>query len=179
MLKDTIKRYDPDNKLIKFVSIDNLKSIPPQIHSVPALVEKGSDGNITTILFGKQVFDYLILPGKGKLMSVSTPETEVQISTEPNYFAFGKQVSYTDSFANFNENSSSLNVASQPSGWATFDNSLVDTDITPNVILQEDTRPKKDLIDLDSYRMQRDLEINQNDLNKTQLPIPIPSSTRK
>jgi len=66
MLIDNIKRYDVDKK-IKLVSIDELLAkninIEDKIHSVPAFMILPSK----ELLFGKEVFDYLLLPGRGLL----------------------------------------------------------------------------------------------------------------
>lgn len=68
VLLDTIKRHDKNN-MIKTVSIDLLRSlnkpIDPAIHSVPALLLL----NTKEYLFGKNVFDYLLLPNRGVLFS--------------------------------------------------------------------------------------------------------------
>lgn len=68
VLLDTIKRHDKNN-MIKTVSIDLLRSlnkpIDPAIHSVPALLIL----NTKEYLFGKTVFDYLLLPNRGVLFS--------------------------------------------------------------------------------------------------------------
>jgi len=68
VLLDTIKRHDKTN-MIKTVSIDLLRSlnkpIDPAIHSVPALLLL----NTKEYLFGKNVFDYLLLPNRGVLFS--------------------------------------------------------------------------------------------------------------
>lgn len=70
VLLDTIKRHDKNN-MIKTVSIDLLRSlnkpIDPDIHSVPALMLLNS--NEKEYLFGKNVFDYLLLPNRGVLFS--------------------------------------------------------------------------------------------------------------
>jgi len=66
MLLEHIKRYDKD-KIIKLVSIDDLRSkninIENKIHSVPAFMILPSK----ELLFGKSVFDHLLLPGRGIL----------------------------------------------------------------------------------------------------------------
>ena len=68
VLLETIKRHDKNN-MIKLVSIDLLRSlqkpIDPRIHSVPALLLVNSK----EYLFGKNVFDYLLLPNRGVLFS--------------------------------------------------------------------------------------------------------------
>lgn len=66
MLLEHIKRYDKE-KLIKMVSVDELRSknikIDAKIHSVPALVLVPTK----EVIFGKAVFDHLLLPGRGVL----------------------------------------------------------------------------------------------------------------
>jgi hypothetical protein len=68
MLLDHIKRYDKE-KIIKLVSIDDLRAknigIESKIHSVPAFMILPSK----ELLFGKTVFDHLLLPGRGILCS--------------------------------------------------------------------------------------------------------------
>lgn len=66
ILLDTIKRHDK-NKIIKLLSIDYLrtlnKPIDNRIHSVPALMFLPSK----EIIYGKAVFDHLLLPNRGLL----------------------------------------------------------------------------------------------------------------
>jgi len=66
MLLEHIKRYDKE-KIIKLVSVDDLRSknikIETKIHSVPAFMILPSK----ELLFGKAVFDHLLLPGRGIL----------------------------------------------------------------------------------------------------------------
>ena len=68
MLLEHIKRYDKE-KIIKLVSIDDLRNkninIESKIHSVPAFMILPSK----ELLFGKAVFDHLLLPGRGILCS--------------------------------------------------------------------------------------------------------------
>jgi len=97
ILLDTIKRHDKTN-MIKLVSIDTLRSlkkpIDPKIHSVPALLLV----NTKEYMFGKAVFDYLLLPSRGILFSNQTRTTDkdnVQSETkqvnpdEPMAFTLG------------------------------------------------------------------------------------------
>ena len=68
MLLEHIKRYDKE-KSIKMVSVDELRSknikIDSKIHSVPALMLMPNK----ELLFGKAVFDHLLLPPRGILCS--------------------------------------------------------------------------------------------------------------
>jgi hypothetical protein len=71
MLLEHIKRYDKE-KSIKLVSIDDLRNkninIEGKIHSVPAFMILPSK----ELLFGKSVFDHLLLPGRGILCSTQS-----------------------------------------------------------------------------------------------------------
>ena len=71
MLLEHIKRYDKE-KSIKLVSIDDLRTrninIESKIHSVPAFMILPSK----ELLFGKSVFDHLLLPGRGILCSTQS-----------------------------------------------------------------------------------------------------------
>ena len=71
MLLEHIKRYDKE-KIIKLVSIDDLRNkninIESKIHSVPAFMILPSK----ELLFGKSVFDHLLLPGRGILCSTQS-----------------------------------------------------------------------------------------------------------
>ncbi len=75
MLLEHIKRYDKD-KIIKLVSIDDLRNkninIESKIHSVPAFMILPSK----ELLFGKSVFDHLLLPGRGILCSTQSTRLE-------------------------------------------------------------------------------------------------------
>jgi len=81
MLLEHIKRYDKE-KVIKLVSIDDLRNkninIESKIHSVPAFMILPSK----ELLFGKAVFDYLLLPGRGILCSTQSTRLDKVISGE-------------------------------------------------------------------------------------------------
>lgn len=66
ILLETVKRHDK-NKKIKLLSVDYLrninKNIDSRIHSVPALMFMPSK----ELIFGKAVFDHLLLPNRGVL----------------------------------------------------------------------------------------------------------------
>jgi hypothetical protein len=73
MLLETLKSLDK-NKQIKLVSMDYIKNnnlrFDQRITHVPALLIKETD----RIIFGKELFDYLLLPGKGVLL-IAKPTT--------------------------------------------------------------------------------------------------------
>lgn len=79
MLLDNVSRYDKDKK-IKLVPIDELKkqniNIEKRIHTVPAFMILPSK----EILFGKDVFDYLLLPGRGILCSSQSTRLDRNIN---------------------------------------------------------------------------------------------------
>tara|TARA_B110001450_G_scaffold67767_1_gene63955 strand:- start:2654 stop:3142 length:489 start_codon:yes stop_codon:yes gene_type:complete len=68
MLIETLKTLDKQ-KIIKLISIDYLKSnqiiFDHRITHVPAILLP----DVNKILFGKDVFDHLLLPGKGVLLN--------------------------------------------------------------------------------------------------------------
>jgi hypothetical protein len=81
ILLETIKKHDKNN-IIKLVSIDVLRSLQkpldPKIHSVPALllIDKKE------YLFGKAVFDYLLLPNRGILFTKQSTRDDKRIVRE-------------------------------------------------------------------------------------------------
>lgn len=79
MLLEHIKRYDKE-KNIKLVPIDDLRNknmhIESKIHSVPAFMILPSK----ELLFGKEVFDYLLLPGRGILCSTQSTRNDKTLS---------------------------------------------------------------------------------------------------
>jgi len=78
MLLENVNRYDK-NKTIKLVPIEELKkqkiNIESKIHSVPAFMILPSK----EMLFGKDVFDYLLLPGRGILCGVQNTRLDKNI----------------------------------------------------------------------------------------------------
>jgi hypothetical protein len=80
MLLEHIKRYDND-KIVKFVSIDDIRTVNAniinKIPSVPALMIMPSK----EILFGKNVFDYLLLPPRGILCKNSIKTDKKSLDT--------------------------------------------------------------------------------------------------
>lgn len=189
MLLDTIERHD-SQKLIKVVSIEVMraqgKRVPPQITAVPALVLMPSK----TVLLGKSVFDYLLLPGKGKLLtsvgaqpSGGNPEVPgVQPSDpqEPAAYSISSG-GLSDAFAPIDHNmtvaESVLDGLDDRSyNWSSIAVEKEQVSVFANTPFQEETRNKKMLPDLDSIKTQRDMELTQSDLNTTQL-VP-PSYTR-
>jgi len=173
MLIETIKRHDT-NGLIKQVSIENLKILgkkpPPQIHAVPALMVLPEK----KLLFGKQVFDYLLLPTQGILMKKKEDPTIIQntndITNLAEPIAFSIRSGFSDPFSTVTDKSETdySILSDRLYGWTNIDN---DEKIVDNTLpFQEETRTKK-TIDMDAYRIQRDLDLKQDEVNTNQLPL--------
>lgn len=117
MLMDSIKRFDVD-KIVKLIHIQDLQRTHPsvfqQIKMVPALMLLPSK----EIIYGKAVFDYLLLPSRGKLVTPRTTQSFQSSSTQPQNLSVSKGILYQeegvmafnsakgmlgDSFADINE----------------------------------------------------------------------------
>lgn len=120
VLLDTIKRFDKSN-VIRLVSIDTLRSlkkpIDPKIHSVPALYLLDNK----KYLFGKEVFDYLILKNKFSFSGENTrdnkklkdqtsdgpaPSMQPAIPGLPQAFSLG--AISAESFSSFDDDKNSI-----------------------------------------------------------------------
>jgi hypothetical protein len=152
MLVDSIKRYNGTD-FIKLVNIDVYLAkkikIPTQIHSVPAILFPSKN-----IIFGKQVFDYLLLPGKGFLFNLpkkeSTQET-INIS-EPLSYNFSKSTS-GDLFSFIETEDKDPHKSYK---WSDInENIAIPTTEGTNV----ETRTKILLPDVSSIKTDRDLEL--------------------
>lgn len=194
MLLETISRNDKQGQ-VKLVCVEVLRSkgqhIP--VSSVPTLITLPE----RHVLTGKSVFDYLLLPGKGKLLipvnkqaeSASTsasapasraPEQNNQDigGADPMAFSInGIGKGLGDKFTDINHEGSTIDIGNPDRAyqWTL----IADQEKTPMSIgnfSPEDTRPKKPQIDLETFKMQRDLDLQQSDLNTTML-VP-PSFTR-
>ena len=115
VLLDTIKRHD-SKKTIKLVCIDNkINTIKDIIKNVPALMFLPTK----EVIYGKAVFDYLLLPNRGYLFTSkssrnnkeeSTPSSltspvqinDKKIDDEPEAFSLGSI--YADNFSSIDEN---------------------------------------------------------------------------
>ena len=185
MLLETIKRHNAE-EFIKCISIDVLRAVGknlPQIHSVPALLILPQN----EILFGKSVFDYLLLPKTGKLFNPPEKTTSQMQkppggaeppSTEPKSFSIMSSSSgFSDNFAMIDENPEINNsgLDDRIYGWATIDNSEINNMPIKNEITATETRTKREALNLDDYRAKRALELDQNHLNTTQLLPPTTS----
>lgn len=109
MLIESVKKHDT-KKTIKLVSIDiiriNNSEISNKIHSVPALMFLPSK----EIIYGKAVFDYLLLPNRGYLFTntVSTRDNKENKDKD------GNVVSSLNSPIPLNNTNNSKDVPSEP-----------------------------------------------------------------
>lgn len=189
MLLETIKRHN--GHFIKLVSIDMLRATGktmPLIHSVPALVTLPDK----RILFGKQVFDYLLLPKTGKLVQGQSTQNNQTNTTTPDKTnsnpvqqnqTLGEPAStissagFLDNFAPINENgdmnTTGDSFENHAVGWGSTLNPEDMQKLTPEIgDISVETRPRKQEINLDDLRSRRALDLERNDLNITQLAPP-------
>ena len=140
MLLEHIKRYDKD-KSIKLVSVDVLRSrnmkLDSKIHAVPALMLMPSK----EVLFGKAVFDHLLLPPRGVLCggqstrndkntkkenaleapdgTIAKPTLDISSNGEPVAFSLNSVLS--DNFSNINDSIDTI--IDKNYNWDTIDSS--------------------------------------------------------
>jgi len=104
MLIETLKTLDKQ-KLVKLISVDYLKSnqiiFDVRITHVPAMLLP----EFNKIIFGKEVFDHLLLPGKGVLLKPSNTTTQSVVDlSEPS----GLDSFISQSYENIDENDNYL-----------------------------------------------------------------------
>ena len=166
MLVDSIRRYNAISHF-KLVNIENLKikglPIPSKVHSVPALMFLDDS---KTLIFGKQVFDFLLLPNKGFLFNLPKKQSSGGAKEEPSDdlvpYHFN-QNALGDSFSFIEENE--VIDKHKQYKWSNIDS---DTSIpTTTTGLNAETRSKKGLPDLGTLQSERDLEL-QKYLNTSQ-----------
>lgn len=184
MLIETIKTYDKEQKIIKPVSIDVLrnkgKQIPSNIKSVPSLLVLPEK----TIKTGKEVFDYLLLPGSGILLNNfkqnnipinnNTNNTNLNNGNDLISFSFGSGSNgFSDNYSLIDNDENDIGFKENSYAWANINDNI--QDIQNNTInmlpIQEETRKQRDLLDIDQLRIQREMDLKESDLNKIELPI--------
>ncbi len=128
MLIETLKTLDKQ-KQVKLVSVDYLKSnqiiFDARITHVPAMLLP----DFNKIIFGKEVFDHLLLPGKGVLLKPSnTTNTQSTVDlSEPS----GLDSYISQSYENIDENDNYL--TGPVTIWENLD--------TPTNVIQPDVKP--------------------------------------
>lgn len=186
MLLDTIQRHDT-KKMITVACVESiLKSgkTLPKIHSVPALITIPDK----RLLFGKDVFDFLLLPGRGLLTrsdrgdtnAASNPRQSHSASSdtpaqdEPSAFSM-RANGFSDSYSAIEDTSENdRGLSDRLYNWTHLD-ALGTTGATgatasDDVMLNKDSRTKKELPDLGEFQARRAMELNQSDLNMYPLP---------
>ena len=154
MLLENVNRYDK-NKMIKLVPIDELKkqniNIESKIHSVPPFMILPSK----ELLFGKDVFDYLLLPGRGILCGVQNTRLDKNITdsvennikpmeqntdNEPSAFALNSN-KLSDNFSTIDEDNKIRDDKNY--GWDFISNDKNISDGVSNVNINTDDSGKK------------------------------------
>jgi hypothetical protein len=80
ILLETIKRHDTKNS-IKLVSVDSIiNKIRHKVKAVPALMFVQTK----EIIYGKAVFDYLLLPNRGYLFSSNSTREKQETASNPS-----------------------------------------------------------------------------------------------
>lgn len=170
MLLDTIQRLQANS--IKLVSVEGLRQsgrkVPPQVHSVPALMIMPSK----QLVFGKNVFDYLLLPGKGVLTTgMAQPKPAAALGGtgpeeppgEPQAFTMNLTNSSGDNFAFIEDDNSNSH---RNYTWTHIEDvpAAPNPGLTPSeagaVALQSNTRVKKEILDLEEFKARRAEDLN-------------------
>jgi len=142
VLIETIKKHDT-KKTIKLVCIDPIvNTIKHKITNVPALMFMPAK----ELIYGKAVFDYLLLPNRGYLFTsnntrekatTNNPQSPLNNSTtasdEPMAFSLGSIL--TDNFSNIDDdNINSMNINNDKIyNWDFIDNSTATTTANNNI----------------------------------------------
>jgi ABC-type antimicrobial peptide transport system permease subunit len=167
VLLDTIKRHDT-KKTIKLVCIDGIvNKINHKINAVPALMFIPSK----EIIYGKAVFDYLLLPNRGYLFTSNSTREKTEVNTsiispiplntvkttidEPSAFTLGSisADNYSD-ITDDNINSMNIN-ADKLYKWGIIDD---DKNEIPNMEMSklESEKTQKKLPSIDELQKQRE-----------------------
>lgn len=141
ILLETINKHDTNN-IIKKISLDNFRNnnynIEELIDAVPALIIDPNKIVKKDILFGKQVFDHLLLPNRGALFNKENntrlnKEKKDQINDNniinnnhddddgPSAFTLGASLS--DNFSSLDDNSDNL-LKDKQYNWNLLDNNI-------------------------------------------------------
>lgn len=162
-LLEAIKRHDTNN-IVKTVSIDNLRNkgykFEHKIHSVPAMYFEDTKETI----YGKAVFDYLLLPNRGKLLvNTNTKERDKNIPKEDKFE--GEPLGFTlnnitsQVFENINEEEdekSDLNFS-----WTPLESNILknNTDVIDKVTKSDENDKKIPSMEEIMLKREKDLNI--------------------
>ena len=192
MLLDSVERYDK-NRIIKTVCIETLindNRLPQQIHSVPSLLII----NEHIFLYGKQVFDYLLLPGAGKLVlqpedpktnisnnnlnSLNTSENKSSSEDEPLGFSISLN-GMSDGFSlieDIEADLSNMGNNDRQYNWTPIETANIQPTEQSFTEINYDARSRKDLPSLALLQEQRALDLNKPDvINPNSMPNAISS----
>jgi len=168
---EEMKRRKAENR-VKMASIDKMRAmrytIPPMVTSVPALYLPDTK----QVLFGKNVFDHFFLPGRGILLqSGGSIQGGVSVkgdnqgvvsdalqNGEPMPFTLGGGLS--EGFGLIESDSL------DPNPFSDYNWGLIQEEspqeIKPELkMASEETRTKKEGLDLDSFKANRDAEMSK------------------
>lgn len=171
MLLDTIKRHDVE-KIIKQVSIEALKSsgktVPPAIHAVPALMITEE----RKLMFGKAVFDYLLLPGSGVLLTMQAKRTEAMMqphmpgggaapsSSDEGPYAFVLGSGTSDTYSPYDDTDENSVAHDRIHSWTPLnDAGAQPAALSQEMPMQEETRCKITLPDIKFIQQQREMDL--------------------
>lgn len=157
MLVDSIKRYNGLDYL-KLVNVENYKakgvSIPAQIHSVPALLFPETK----KVIFGKQVFDFLLLPNKGYLFNLPKKDSgpvagdgALQNGGDPLSFSLTNGLSDAYSFIDADNPDPHKSYV-----WSGVDENIV---IPTTMETEKESKRGQSIPDLGSLKSQRDMQL--------------------
>lgn len=168
LLIDNIKRYDA-MKYFKLINVEqymgNGYKMPAQIHSVPAIMFIPTKN----VLFGKQVFDYLLLPKKGFLLNLSSTNNstgEPSNKTAPHAIVGNEPISFSLNSGVGSETFSFINDTTEmdqkPYNWCGLNEEI--SIYTPEDTFGGDTdeNGKKKIPDIAAFRSQREMDIQQS-----------------
>lgn len=179
MLLDTIKRHDAERS-IRLISIEALKAagkMPSIIHSVPALMTPSDK----KVMFGKTVFDFLLLPGSGVLLRMQE-EKQKQNNNAPAHntgepLAFSLGCNSSDMFSSLDgENENAL--GDRIYTWTSFNETNAPVVATSaDAPYQEETRGKISLPDIEYLKQQRDMDLRGGEpvVNLANMPQSTPT----
>lgn len=178
VLLETIDKHD-SNKIIKKISLDTFRNNNYNIHelidSVPALIIDPKKIVKKDILFGKQVFDHLLLPNRGALFNKENntrlnKEKKDQINDNniiknndnddndgPYAFTLGSSLS--DNFSSLDENSDNL-LKDKQYNWHLLDNNIEnDSNLSINPVSSTLDKDENKLPTLEEMMNKRNKEI--------------------
>jgi len=191
MLLDSIKRHDTQ-KIIKSVCIETLlheNKLPDQVHSVPAMLLVSEN----KFLYGKQVFDHLLLPGSGTLVQSEQKQNMHNAnnnSSTPNSIApnnlnnsfdpdepLGFAISIngmSDGFSLIETNDDDFGNSDRMYNWTPIDDGPAKEIVSLDV--NQEVRSKKELPSLSDLQEKRSLDLNRPDnINPNLIPGAISS----